>query len=904
MYGKCYITDDPEGSVANPVDPIADGDDVSNDVLSAEFELNLNGGCGTATLTTVLEWDSPAALAEFELGRWIHLYDSTTHGSTDEASSEETGGVCPPGKWYQGQIDTYSQGLNGELEVNCIGQAGKMAEKYPGSEKDGCFPGVGDGFKYNNDGTWTNKAWTVGGGDEMDPDFGEEVHDDDPQTQYGESIGQKVMLNYMGDFEAVEESMISPTVTVTGLKFDGTLNGKQIMEHLAVMCGKCWGWSPYGSYYIKELPVDAVNERLMVYVAGEVEELGLKKGNDRAIGKAVIEGGIKYENYPATYRFKDAYYNPYVDASTGPSGTGETGLPDTARQTRIFRCPEIRDSNMAQKYADEMLLRYAGAQWECTITDIGEGAKNDAGEYLAPFPWRFRCRVIDYDAVELVPSTVFAKLKVVFENEISCEYELGHIDTTETNPSVGNSLPRKTMDQNAGRERYVGFITEIVEDPSGDSGEEVIPFLKVDVELRCDDFPVDADEPDENPDFATNEVASFNVIPLPGIGSLAVGDKVAIFRIPGTPSVGKWYTFGLAADVVTGPTGDGITGEKGDTGEKGETGEAGADASGGPCCDHSFHAVITGSSQGPIASGVATTVTFDKDLSAGGAADAWIHDDGGNYDIVNYEYTCLENGYYKFEAQVSTMIDINATTQWWLWLEYFPIVGGGWTMMSRYPDFTPAIAVVPPTDPSGGLTVVGNYLMDAGDKVRVRIMHMSNPANPMGIYGGDNDSHFSGSLLYTEGESGGGGGGAIQVKRHTMWHDEATVLSGGAITISTVAGGANNMMYNGYAVQLPYVDGDTFTHGCYLTAGTYTFYVLGRTTTNRGKLDWYVDGVKVISGQDWYSAASVLNVVKSGAVTITTTGWHQIKGVVNGKNAASSNYAITLTKYWFKQASD
>jgi len=138
-------------------------------------------------------------------------------------------------------------------------------------------------------------------------------------------------------------------------------------------------------------------------------------------------------------------------------------------------------------------------------------------------------------------------------------------------------------------------------------------------------------------------------------------------------------------------------------------------------------------------------------------------------------------------------------------------------------------------------------------------------------------------------------------QRATMWHEEATVTVGNPI-VATVSTG---MLYNGLWVQTAAADGDTFTNTCMLDSGTYTLYVLGNTRNVCGMVDWYVNNVLEGSGQDWYSAASSPNVVKTvGSIVIATPGRYVVKGVVNGKNGSSTDYQLRLVKYWLKQATD
>jgi hypothetical protein len=90
-----------------------------------------------------------------------------------------------------------------------------------------------------------------------------------------------------------------------------------------------------------------------------------------------------------------------------------------------------------------------------------------------------------------------------------------------------------------------------------------------------------------------------------------------------------------------------------------------------------------------------------------------------------------------------------------------------------------------------------------------------------------------------------------------------------------------------------------------LTAGNYTFSALGVTFNDSGIIDWYVDNVLFAAGQDWYSAGLTYNVVQTvGAVAVVGNGRHVVKGVVNGKNGASSDYIVRLTSMEFIPAAD
>jgi hypothetical protein len=132
----------------------------------------------------------------------------------------------------------------------------------------------------------------------------------------------------------------------------------------------------------------------------------------------------------------------------------------------------------------------------------------------------------------------------------------------------------------------------------------------------------------------------------------------------------------------------------------------------------------------------------------------------------------------------------------------------------------------------------------------------------------------------------------------SFWHDESVVLAGNALA-TTMDGLAR---YASHSRQSPVADGDTFAQQFVLDVGAYTLSVLGVTLATNGRVDWYIDDVKVVSLQDWYSSGSVYNVVKTATVAVASSGRHVLKAIVNGKNASSSAYSLYLTKFWLNQA--
>ncbi len=136
--------------------------------------------------------------------------------------------------------------------------------------------------------------------------------------------------------------------------------------------------------------------------------------------------------------------------------------------------------------------------------------------------------------------------------------------------------------------------------------------------------------------------------------------------------------------------------------------------------------------------------------------------------------------------------------------------------------------------------------------------------------------------------------------RATLWHYTSTVLTGVAISAAV----STTETYAHLPHQNPAANGDSWTGSFEFGAGSYIFSIVSPTSPNYGKIDWYIDGVLIISGQDWYSSPAVFNVVKTATVTVVGNGYHVLKAVVNGKNALSTDFFTEAVKMWFKPAVD
>ena len=140
----------------------------------------------------------------------------------------------------------------------------------------------------------------------------------------------------------------------------------------------------------------------------------------------------------------------------------------------------------------------------------------------------------------------------------------------------------------------------------------------------------------------------------------------------------------------------------------------------------------------------------------------------------------------------------------------------------------------------------------------------------------------------------------IYSRRLTLFHDQAKVLAGNAMTRA----GSSGTPFNFVAYQSPAANHDKWQQSVVLPAGNYTFVCIGITYNNEGKIDWKLDGNALVSGQDWYSSTLQQGVNKSTNITIASDGYHLLTGEINGKNASSSAYYQGLTAYYFAPASE
>ncbi len=95
-------------------------------------------------------------------------------------------------------------------------------------------------------------------------------------------------------------------------------------------------------------------------------------------------------------------------------------------------------------------------------------------------------------------------------------------------------------------------------------------------------------------------------------------------------------------------------------------------------------------------------------------------------------------------------------------------------------------------------------------------------------------------------------------------------------------------------LNTPPVDGDELNFKVFLSAGTYTFKLVGVRDTNKGILELTFDGIPK-GTIDLYGTFSWNYQATITGATVSTSGVKDVNLRLNGKNASSSNYSTHLT---------
>lgn len=136
-------------------------------------------------------------------------------------------------------------------------------------------------------------------------------------------------------------------------------------------------------------------------------------------------------------------------------------------------------------------------------------------------------------------------------------------------------------------------------------------------------------------------------------------------------------------------------------------------------------------------------------------------------------------------------------------------------------------------------------------------------------------------------------------RRCDFFHRNAIVTAGNALTTSH---DANQDLANQSFQNTPALN-DAWTHSFWAEAGTYTLRVIGITNSSHGISEIFVDG-ESNGTMDWYSAGLTYNVARTLTITVRTTGYHVLRGLMGTKNASSSNYFFIATLFSIYPSAD
>lgn len=104
----------------------------------------------------------------------------------------------------------------------------------------------------------------------------------------------------------------------------------------------------------------------------------------------------------------------------------------------------------------------------------------------------------------------------------------------------------------------------------------------------------------------------------------------------------------------------------------------------------------------------------------------------------------------------------------------------------------------------------------------------------------------------------------------------------------------DNALFDFAWKQSDSADGGTIEYKAYLLEGTYQINVIHTKTAHSPKLDIHIDGTEVASCDMYNSSDAHAQVCSDTSNTVSTTGIHTIKLVIDGKNASSDNYYVYL----------
>ncbi|KKM81854.1 hypothetical protein LCGC14_1325570 [marine sediment metagenome] len=185
-------------------------------------------------------------------------------------------------------------------------------------------------------------------------------------------------------------------------------------------------------------------------------------------------------------------------------------------------------------------------------------------------------------------------------------------------------------------------------------------------------------------------------------------------------------------------------------------------------------------------------------------------------------------------------------------------------------------------------TATGNAVFKTSTAGTTFISLTDTPANYTGDAGkyakvnaGEDGLEFD-----TPAGGGGAGGGTARI---FVWSPDSVTQGTWSIGMAVVH------IYGGYIINLTGVaNGDEIHFSTYLGAGTYTLKMMKQHSNSTGIVDIYIDAAEVASFDTYSSSPSYNNVSTQTGIVVGAGGVKDIKVIVDGKNASSSNYYAVI----------
>lgn len=129
-----------------------------------------------------------------------------------------------------------------------------------------------------------------------------------------------------------------------------------------------------------------------------------------------------------------------------------------------------------------------------------------------------------------------------------------------------------------------------------------------------------------------------------------------------------------------------------------------------------------------------------------------------------------------------------------------------------------------------------------------------------------------------------------------FWDEYYSIVSGSGISAYSAGG---QILGTRWYQTTPLL-GNEINFKIGLSQGDYLLDILGWQNTSCGIQSFTINGDLVPTTIDWYGT-SASNTYYQLSVTIPGDGIIDFNSIVTGKNAASTDYNVTICKFWFRK---